>query len=286
MPLEIKVQGQAAAGRMADEVEIHTAFKSKGFYRHEASATLFKAVEQLTDTLQTLSPTLETQKSMLQATHDGPTTSWSVGTQKVQTQSLRIPKTKAFQDIHMVTVSLVITIRDFQILGQVSKAITRTACIASVETIWSLTDLASVRLKTEVHELAAKDALNKATAVASSIGFQTITAEEVVSQSPDQALCRANNLYSDGYPAGPSRFTPHRRGCLPDDSYTYGGADVEFSDSKWTSRDETGDLDAWTLVLVPKKITLTATVDTKFSATSSTGFVYEEINQHRFITRS
>jgi hypothetical protein len=46
-----------------------------------------------------------------------------------------------------------------------------------------------------------------------------------------------------------------------------------------------GDLDAWTLVLVPKEITLTATVDTKFSATSSVGFVYEEINQHRFLTR-
>jgi hypothetical protein len=51
MPLEIKVQGQAAASRMADEVEIHIAFKTKGFYRHEASTTLFEAVEQLIDTL-------------------------------------------------------------------------------------------------------------------------------------------------------------------------------------------------------------------------------------------
>jgi hypothetical protein len=36
---------------MADEVEIHNAFKTKGFYRHEASTTLFEAVEQLIDTL-------------------------------------------------------------------------------------------------------------------------------------------------------------------------------------------------------------------------------------------
>jgi hypothetical protein len=285
MPLEIKVQGEAAASRTADEVEIHIAFKSKGFYRKEVGVTLFKAAEQLVDTLQNLSPTLESQKSMFQAALDGPITSWSVGTQRVQSQSVQNPKTKAFQDVHMVTVSMVITIRDFQILGQVSKAITRTACIASVETIWSLTDLATVRLKAEVHELAAKDALNKAIAVALSIGFQTVTAEEVVLQSPNQALCRANNLYSDGYPAGPSQSRPQRRGCLPDDSYTYGGANVDFSDSKWTSRDETGDLDAWTLILVPKKITLTAPVDTKFSATSSTGFAYEEINQHRFLTR-
>jgi hypothetical protein len=154
MPLEIKVQGQAAASRMADEVEIHIAFESKGFYRKEASITLFKAVEQLIDTLKYLSPTFGSQKSMFQAALDGPITSWSVGTQSVQTRSIQIPKTKAFQVVHMVTVSLVITIRDFQILEPVSKAIAGTPCIASVETCWTLTEVAAIRLKTDVHELA------------------------------------------------------------------------------------------------------------------------------------
>lgn len=56
------------------------------------------------------------------------------------------------------------------------------------------------------------------------------------------------------------------------------------SDIIGAARDEAGNLDTWTLVMVPKQITLTATVDAKFSATSSAGWVYEEINQHRFLT--
>jgi hypothetical protein len=39
MPLEIRVQGEAVASRMADLVKIRIAFKSKGFYRNEASIT-------------------------------------------------------------------------------------------------------------------------------------------------------------------------------------------------------------------------------------------------------
>ncbi|KAG9852789.1 hypothetical protein KCV05_g8023, partial [Aureobasidium melanogenum] len=76
-----------------------------------------------------------------------------------------------------------------------------------------------------------------------------------------------------------------RHGCLVGNfsyDHEYSG---DYSDSKWTGRDESGNLDAWTLVLAPKVISLTAQVDAKFSATSSTGWVYEELDQHRFITR-
>jgi uncharacterized protein YggE len=287
MPLEIKIQGEAAASRTADMVEIHIAFKSKGDCRNEASTILIKAVEQLIDTLQKLSPALENQNSMFQATVEGPITSWSIGTQHVQSQTMQISKTKTYQDVHMVTASLIITVRDFKIFEQLSKAITRTPCVASVITIWSLTDLATTRLKTEVHELAARDALNKAIAIASSIGFQTVTPEEIALQSSKQALLSTCSHYSDGTSTRPS---PHRayngRGCLGvDNDYSWGGGIIDYSASNWTSRDESGNLDVWTLVLVPGKITLTATVDATFSATSSTGWLYEEINQHRFLTR-
>jgi uncharacterized protein YggE len=285
MPLEIKVQGEAVASRMADLVKIRIELKSKGFYRNEASTTLFKAVEHIVDTLQKLSPTLENQNSMFQATSEGPIASWSVGTQHVQSQTTQDPKTKAFQDMHMITTSLTITICDFQILEHISKAITRAPCVASVSTTWSLTDSSALRLKTEAHELAAKDALTKATAIASGIGFQAVTAEEAAMKSPTQALVSSNSHYSDDNSTRAPPPVPYAHGWPADKFYKYAGGHIEFSDSKWTSRDETGDLDAWTLVLVPKKITLTATVDTKFSATSSTGWVYEEINQHRFLTR-
>lgn len=69
-------------------------------------------------------------------------------------------------------------------------------------------------------------------------------------------------------------FASSRHGCLAGN----------YSDSKWISRDESGNLDAWTLVLAPEMIVLTAQVKAKFSATSSTGWVYEEVDQHRFIT--
>jgi uncharacterized protein YggE len=285
MPLEIKVQGEAVASRMADLVKIRIDFKSKGFYRNEASTTIFKAVKQIVDTLQKLSPALEKQNSVFQAASEGPIASWNVGTQHIQSQTTQVPGTKTFQDIHMVTTSLTITICDFQILEQISKAITRAPCVASVSTTWSLTDSSALRLKTEAHELAAKDALTKATAIASGIGFQAVTAEEAAMKSATQALVSSTSHYSDGASMGatPPRHYPH--GWPGDDPYKYAGGHIEFSDSKWTSRDETGNLDTWVLVLVPKKITLTATVDTKFSATSSTGWVYEEINQHRFLTR-
>ena len=200
---------------------------------------------------------------------------------------MQIPKTKTYQDVHMVTASLIITVRDFKILEQLSKAITRTLCVASVNTIWSLTDSATTRLKIEVHELAARDALNKAIAIASSIGFQTVTPEEIALQSSKQALLSTCSHYSDGTS---TRSSPHRayngRGCLGvDNDYSWGGGIIEYGASNWTSRDESGDLDVWTLVLVPGKINLTATVNATFSATSSTGWVYEEINQHRFLTR-
>jgi hypothetical protein len=198
---------------------------------------------------------------------------------------MQVPKTKAFQDIHMVTTSLVITICDFKILEQISKAITRAPCVVSVSTTWSLTESSAVRLETEAHEAAAKDALTKATVIASGTGFQTVTTEEAAMKSPTQALVSSGSQYSDGNSMGATPPVNFPRGWPGDDPYKYGGGSSEFSDSKWTSRDETGNLDAWTLVLVPKKITLTATVDTKFSATSSTGWVYEEINHHRFLTR-
>lgn len=284
MPLEIRVQGEAIASRLADMVEIHIAFKSKGLYRNEASTALSKAVEALIDTLQKLSPTLKNQHSLFQATPEGPITSWSVGAQHVQTQSVPISQTKTYQENHMVTASLVVNIRDFQILGQVSRAITRTSCVASVKTTWSLTDSVVTRLKTEVHELAAKDALLKATAIASSIGFHAVTAEDVALQASKQDFLRSDDHYSDGNCVRPSPVRHRRGGCLPYDDYDYGGGYFECSDSKWTSRDEAGNLDTWTLVMVPKQITLTATVDAKFSAISSAGWVYEDVNQHRFLT--
>ena len=282
MPLEIKVQGEATASRMADMVEMHIAFKSKGLCRNEASAALSKAVETLIETLQKLSPTIKDQHSLFQATPEGPITSWTVGVQHIQSQSVPISKIKTYQESHMATTSLVINICDLQILGQNSKAITRTSCVASVKTIWSLEDSVVTRLKTEVHELAAKDALLKATAMASSIGFHAVTAEEVALQVSNQNLVSANSHYSDGNPVHSSAFRHRRGGCLPHDDY--GGAYIESSDSKWTGRDEVGNLDTWTLVLVPQQISLTATVDAKFSATSSTGWVFEEINQHRYLT--
>jgi len=94
-------------------VEIHSAFKSKGLYRNEASTVLSKAVEILIDTLQKLSPTSKNQHSLFQATPEGPITSWSVGSQHIQTQSVPISKTKTYQENHMVTASLVVNIRDF-----------------------------------------------------------------------------------------------------------------------------------------------------------------------------
>jgi uncharacterized protein YggE len=285
MPLEIKVQGEALASRMADLAKIRIAFKSKSFYRNEASTTLFKAVEQIIDTLQKLSPTLKNQNSTFQATSEGPITSWSVGTQHVQSQTAQVPKTKAFQDIHMVTTSLAITICDFQILEKISKAITRAPCVVGVSTTWSLTDSSAVRLEIEAHELTAKDAFIKATAIASGSGFQTVSAEEAAMKSPTQTLVSSNSHYSDGNSMGAPPLVRYPRGWPVDDSYKYGGGSSEFSDSKWTSRDETGNLDAWTLVLVPKKIALTVTVNTKFFATSSTGWVYDKINQHRCLTR-
>jgi hypothetical protein len=285
MPLEIKVQGEAVASRMADLVKIRIEFKSKGFYRNEASTTIFKAVKQIVDTLQKLSPTLGNQNSVFQAASEGPITSWSVGTQHIQSQTTQVPGTKAFQDIHMVTTSLIITICDFQILEQISNAITRTPCVASVSTTWSLTGSSAVRLNIEAHELAAKDAFIRATAIAFGIGFQAVTAEEAAMESPTQALVSSNIHYSDDNSTRAPSPVPYAHGWPADKFYKYGGGHIDFSDSKWTSRDETGDLDAWTLVLVPKKITLTATVDIKFSANSSIGWVYEEVNQHRFLTR-
>lgn len=281
MPLEIKTQGEAMASRMADVLEIHIAFRSKGLYRNEASAALSKAVEALIDRLQKLSPTLKTQHSLFQAAPEGPITSWTVGAQHVQSQSVQISNTKTYQENHLVTASLVINIRDFQILGQVSKAITRTSCVASVKTIWSLTDSVVTRLKTEVHELAAGDALLKATAIASSIGFHAVTAKEVTLQVSKRNLLNENSHYSDGNSVHSWLPGPHGGGCLPSyNDHAYG----EGGDSKWTGRDEAGNLDTWTLVLVPQKVTLTATVDAMFSATSLTGWIFEDVNQHRFLT--
>ncbi|KAH0361066.1 hypothetical protein KCU65_g8970, partial [Aureobasidium melanogenum] len=283
MSLDIKVQGESTVSHMADMVEIDIAFKSISFYRNEASAALFKAIEQLIDTLKGLSPTLDRHASTFQASPGGSITAWSMGTQHVQSQTTQVSQTKAYETMHTAKNSLKIVIHDFQVLEQISKAITKTPCISRVKTIWSLTGPVAIRLKAEVHELAAKDALNKATAIASSIGFQAVVAEEVVLQASHQTLLSASSHFSD---EDATRQMPYsRRGCLGGDySYDHEYSD-ETSDSKWTGRDELENLDTWTLVLAPKMITLTAQVDAKFTATSSTGWIYEEDDQHRFITR-
>lgn len=84
MPLDIKVQGDGTVSHMADMVEVDIAFKSISFYRSEASTALYKAVEQLIDTLKKLSPKLESRASMFQASPGGSIASWSIGTQHVQ----------------------------------------------------------------------------------------------------------------------------------------------------------------------------------------------------------
>ncbi|KAG9669366.1 hypothetical protein KCU99_g8059, partial [Aureobasidium melanogenum] len=282
MPLQIKVQGESTVSRMANMVEIDVAFKSISFYRNEASTTLFKAVEQVIDTLKILSPTLDRHASTFQASPGGSITAWSIGTQHVQSQTTQVSQTKAHQTTHTATTSLKVVVQDFQVLEQISKAITRTPCVSRVKTSWSLTGPVATRLKTEVHELAAKDALNKASAIGSSIGFQTVLAEEIVLQVLQQNLLSTSNHFSNG---DVTRQMPYRHGCLVSNSsydHEYSG---DHSDSKWTGRDESGNLDAWTLVFVPKIIALTAHVDAKFSATNSIGWVYEELDQHRFITR-
>ncbi|KAG9560449.1 hypothetical protein KCU71_g5249, partial [Aureobasidium melanogenum] len=282
MPLQIKVQGESTVSRMANMVEIDVAFKSISFYRNEASTTLFKAVEQVIDTLKILSPTLDRHASTFQASPGGSITAWSIGTQHVQSQTTQVSQTKAHQTTHTATTSLKVVVQDFQVLEQISKAITRTPCVSRVKTSWFLTGPVATRLKTEVHELAAKDALNKASAIGSSIGFQTVLAEEIVLQVLQQNLLSTSNHFSNG---DVTRQMPYRHGCLVSNSsydHEYSG---DHSDSKWTDRDESGNLDAWTLVLVPKIIALTAHVDAKFSATNSTGWIYEELDQHRFITR-
>lgn len=188
MPLDIKVQGHGTVSHVADIVEIDIAFKSISFYRNEASTALFKAIEQLIDTLKKLSPTLESRAAMFQASPGGSITSWSIGPQHVQSQTTQVSQTKAHQTTHIATTSLKVAIHDFQVLEQISKAITRTPYISRVKTSWSLTSPGATRLKAEVHELAAKDAINKATAIASSMGFQTVVAEEVVLQASKQTM--------------------------------------------------------------------------------------------------
>lgn len=285
MPLDIKVQGDGAVSHMADLVEIDIAFKSTSFYRNEASTALLKAVEQIIDALKRLSPTLESRASMFQASPGGSITSWSIGSQYVQSLTTQVSQTKTRQTTHIATTSLKVAIQDLQILEQISKAITRTPYISRVKTSWSLTSPVAVRLKAEVHELAAKDAFRKATAIASSIRFQTIQADEVVLQASQQTLLSTSIHFNNGDSTRRTSYSPSRYGCLVDEfSYEYEHSS-SYSDSKWNSRDESGNLDAWTLVLAPKMIALTAQVEAKFSATSSTGWVYEEVDQHRFITR-
>jgi len=121
-------------------------------------------------------------------------------------------------------------------------------------------------------------------AITSSIGFHAVTAEDVALQASRQDLLSSDDHYSDGSCVRPSPVRHRRGGCLSCDNYDYGGEYFECSDSKWTSRDKAGNLDTWTLVMVPKQVTLTATMDAKFFATSSAGWGYEKINQHRLHT--
>lgn len=154
-----------------------------------------------------------------------------------------------------------------------------------VNTLWSLDDLANVRLKVEVHELAAKDALNKATAIASSIGFTKVVAKTVELKDSIKVAINSSSLFEEtsqrahAYQSG-RRFAD---GCLLEDDEEVVPTSIR-GDGKWTGCDDAGHLDVWRLVFAPKTITMHAKVEAKFSAISSTGWVYEEFNEHRFIT--
>ncbi|THY69268.1 hypothetical protein D6C94_09703 [Aureobasidium pullulans] len=261
MPLDLVVKGEGSASRLANVVKIVIAFRSEGLYRKEASTTLFEAVQQLTDTLNKISPRSDSGHSVVQATSDGPITSWKIGSLHCQTETVRLPSTSV----------LATPLLD---------------CPAfPVNTLWSLDDLANVRLKVEVHELAAKDALNKATAIASSIGFTKVVAKTVELKDSIKVAINSSSLFEEtsrrahAYQSG-RRFAD---GCLLEDDEEVVPTGIR-GDGKWTGCDDAGHLDVWNLVFAPKTITMHAKVEAKFSAISSTGWVYEEFNEHRFIT--
>ncbi|THX32397.1 hypothetical protein D6D10_08130 [Aureobasidium pullulans] len=285
MPLDLVVKGEGSASRLANVVKIVTTFRSEGLYRKEASTTLFEAVQQLTDTLNKISPRSDSGHSVFQATSDGPITSWKIGSLHCQTETVRLPSTSVVQETHTITTSCSITVHHLPILEQVGNAIVRLPCVSSVNTLWSLDDLANVRLKVEVHELAAKDALNKATAIASSIGFTKVVAKTVELKDSIKVAINSSSLFEEtsqrahAYQSG-RRFVD---GCLLEDDEEVVPTSIR-GDGKWTGCDDAGHLDVWRLVFAPKTITMHAKVEAKFSAISSTGWVYEEFNEHRFIT--
>ncbi|THY23426.1 hypothetical protein D6D01_05967 [Aureobasidium pullulans] len=285
MPLDLVVKGEGSASRLANVVKIVIAFRSEGHYRKEASTTLFKAVQQLTDTLNMISPRSDSGQSVFQATSDGPITSWKIGSLHCQTETVRLPSTSVVQETHTIITSCSIIVHDLPVLEQVGKAIVRLPCVSSVKTLWSLDDLANVRLKVEVHELSVKDALNKATAIASSIGFTKVVAKTVVLKDSEKVAVNDSSLFEESRQR-PHAYQAERRfghGCLPEDYEEAVPAGIR-GDGKWTGRDDAGSLDAWSLVFAPKTITMHAKVEAKFSAISSIGWVYEEFNEHRFIT--
>ncbi|THZ63521.1 hypothetical protein D6C85_08941 [Aureobasidium pullulans] len=275
MPLDLVVKGEGSASRLANVVKIVITFRSEGLYRKEASTTLFEAVQQLTDTLNKISPR-----------HFGwPNHLLKIGSLHCQTETVRLPSTSVVQETHTITTSCSITVHDLPILEQVGNAIVRLPCVSSVNTLWSLDDLANVRLKAEVHELAAKDALNKATAIASSIGFTKVVAKTVELKDSIKVAINSSSLFEEtsqrahAYQSG-RRFAD---GCLLEDDEEVVPTSIR-GDGKWTGCDDAGHLDVWRLVFAPKTITMHAKVEAKFSAISSTGWVYEEFNEHRFIT--
>lgn len=133
--------------------------------------------------------------------------------------------------------------------------------------------------------MAAKDALNKATAIASSIGFTKVVAKTVESKDSIKVAINSSSLFEEtsqrahAYQSG-RRFVD---GCLLEDDEEVVPTSIR-GDGKWTGCDDAGHLDVWRLVFAPKTITMHAKVEAKFSAISSTGWVYEEFNEHRFIT--
>jgi len=285
MPLDVDVKGEASVSRMASVAKIFIMFRTDSLSRNEASAALSRALEQVVDGLDKISSHSHTGNPVFRTTSDGPVTSWRVGTLHYTTETTKVPSTKVYQDNHTVISRLQLIVHDLQVLEKIANIVAKTPCISNIRISWSLKSLETVRLKTEVHELAAKDALNKATAIASSIGFTTVVAREVIVKDPERNLVSDASVFEEsgqhtfGYQS--RRRLPH--GCFLED-YEDDIPTGTRGDGKWIGQDDAGSLDVWKLVFAPKEITMYAKVEAKFSATSSTGWVYEEFNKHRFLT--
>lgn len=273
MPLTIKVTGIASAKRMADTATIRISFKRKSFHRNQTSTELFKAIEKLQESLEKISPSSDKGPSRFQATSDGPIASWDMQSPTLSTNMTALDsKSKlAYEISHKAEATFKIEIRDLRVLHHVSNAIIRLRGILQIKTDWSLSEIAQTRLVAEVYKLASEDALNKATAVTSSIGFNNLTASEMTMDTSKIQHASSHHFGSNDREYYDSPFHHRTTSRFPESS--------EFS-----GQDEAGDLDTWVLVLAPEEIEFRAIIQATFTATPTSGWVYEGANRHRFLT--